>query len=513
MTATPFRLATLSGGLATLLLSGTALAAPDITFARIGKADAERVVVLADGAGALRGQFSEMDADTDGRLADALAASGFEGGFGEAVTLYGAAPYPTVVVVGTGGDELGATKLRDLGGHLAKHVGDGATVIADGLDTGAEHPLAEIALGMHLGAYRFDAYKSDAEDADVEVLLMGEEARADGRAFDGDYAHVAEAVSLVRDLGNEPGKSVYPEEFVRRVRVAFRGVSGVRIRVLDNDDMERLNMGAITGVGAGSVHDPRMMIVEYMGAGGDGDVVALVGKGITFDTGGISLKPNSGQWQMKSDLSGAAAVAGTLLAAAKRGADVNVVGIMPLAENMPDGRAIRPGDVLETYNGTTIEVMSTDAEGRLLLADAVAYAQDEYEPDLLVDIATLTGSAGRALGDDYAAVITRDFEMAQRMMEIGERAGEAVWPLPLHPSHYDQIESDIADIKSTAGSPGASIGAAVVGTFVDEDQPWVHLDIAGVDWRESATPTAPKGHAGWGVRFLDQLLRDMEEDG
>jgi len=166
--------------------------------------------------------------------------------------------------------------------------------------------------------------------------------------------------------------------------------------------------------------------------------------------------------------------------------------------------------VLETYNGTTIEVMSTDAEGRLLLIDAVPYTIEKYEPELIVNIATLTGSAARAMGDEYAAMVTRDFDLAREMMDIGKRAGEDVWPLPLHPNHYDQIKSDIADIKSTGGAPGASIGAAVVGTVVDEDQAWVHLDIAGVDWRESATPTAPKGHAGWGVRFMDQLVRDFE---
>ena len=251
---------------------------------------------------------------------------------------------------------------------------------------------------------------------------------------------------------------------------------------------------------------------------GSGESATLVLDGLDTDVSTpaahVALGAKLGGYthtRYKSDLSGAAAVGGAVLAAAKRGADIDLVAVMPLAENMPAEDAIRPGDVLTTYNGTTIEVMSTDAEGRLLLADAVAYAQDEFDPELVVNIATLTGSAARALGDEYGAVITRDFDLATRMMEIGEAAGEAVWPLPLHPNHYEQIESEIADIKSTAGSPGASIGAAVVGTFVDEDQPWVHLDIAGVDWRDSATPTAPKGHAGWGVRFLDQLMRDLEQ--
>ena len=213
-------------------------------------------------------------------------------------------------------------------------------------------------------------------------------------------------------------------------------------------------------------------------------------------------------WYMKSDMSGAAAVAGAVLAAAKRGEAVNVVGLMPLAENMPSQDAIRPGDVLTSMSGKTVEVLNTDAEGRLLLLDAVHYAQVEHEPRLLLNIATLTGSAARATGDEYAAVITRDMALSLEMMEIGEAAGEDVWPLPLHANHFTQIESRIADIKNIGGSPGASIGAAVVGAFIAEDLAWVHLDIAGVDWRDEATPTAPIGHAGWGVRFMDALLRE-----
>jgi leucyl aminopeptidase len=235
-----------------------------------------------------------------------------------------------------------------------------------------------------------------------------------------------------------------------------------------------------------------------------------VGKGITFDTGGISIKPNDGMWAMKSDLSGAAAVAGTILATASRGEKVNLVGLMPLAENMPAGNAIRPGDVLTTMQGTTIEIISTDAEGRLILADAVRYAQQQYKPGMLLNIATLTGSAARALSDEYAALVTRDWDLSLKMMEVGKRSGEEVWPLPLHPNHFKQIKSEIADIKNSgAGDPGASIGAAVVATFIDEQLPWVHLDIAGVDWLNDAIAVAPKGSQGWGVRFMDQLIRQQ----
>ena len=271
--------------------------------------------------------------------------------------------------------------------------------------------------------------------------------------------------------------------------------------------MQRLNMGALMGVGQGSIHDPRLLVLEYRGPDSPEQPVALVGKGITFDTGGISLKRNSGMWAMKSDLSGAAAVAGTVLAIAKSQAPVHVVGLMPLAENMPAEDAIRPGDVLPTMDGTTIEIRSTDAEGRLVLSDAITYAQHEYQPSMLLNIATLTGSASRALSDEYAAVITREWDLSAKMVELGERSGEPVWPLPLHPNHFDQIKSDIADIKnSDAGNPGASIGAAVVGTFVDEELPWVHLDIAGVDYLESASHTTPKGFAGWGIRFMTAFV-------
>jgi leucyl aminopeptidase len=252
-----------------------------------------------------------------------------------------------------------------------------------------------------------------------------------------------------------------------------------------------------------------MLVIEYMG-GNKGDApIALAGKGITFDTGGISLKGNTNMWMMKSDLSGAAAVAGTLHAVAQRGEKVNLIGLMPLAENMPAEDAIRPGDVLQTMQGTSIEIISTDAEGRLILADAVYYAQQKYMPKMLLNIATLTGSAARAMSDEYGAVITRDMPLSLEMMEVGKKSGEHVWPLPLHPNHFIQIESDIADIKNSgAGDPGASIAAAVIGTFINEDLPWIHLDIAGVDWLSADADTVPKGSQGWGVRFMDQVVRD-----
>ncbi|MCI5045816.1 MAG: leucyl aminopeptidase [Aquisalinus sp.] len=457
--------------------------------------------------------IQSVDEATGGRLSIALEQADFSGDFGSSLKLHAMTPYETVVVVGTGDEELVSRKLADLGGHAAAHADDNSTLITGNLETEVAAAGAWLAKGFALRSYSFDKYKSDSgeEDSTNSVTIMSASSSADRDLYNTDLRYVVEGVTFARDIGTEPGNKVYPEIVADRVRTLFSGVRNVRIDILDAADIRREGMGSLMGVGLGSINDPRLVVIRYNGAGANEDPIALVGKGITFDTGGISIKPNNGMWLMKSDLSGAVAVAGSVYAAAKRQAPVNIVGLLPLAENMPSQDAIRPGDVLTTMGGKTIEIISTDAEGRLVLADAVQYAQENYNPRLLLNIATLTGSAARAVGDDYAVVITRDLETSLDMMEIGERAGEDVWPLPLHPSHFDQIKSDIADIKNTGGAPGASIGAAVVGTFIDEDQPWVHLDIAGVDWRDSSNPTTPKGHAGWGVRFMDQLIREESE--
>lgn len=483
--------------------------ASDIRFTSDDAKISDHIAIFLDGD---RDMPDMMTPDMEATLERALESADFKSTFGKHHTFYGLADMPAVTVIGAGEDSLDRRQLHDLGGHLAALPGDAPlTIFVDGLNTDVTTPSAELALGYQLGNYRFETYKSKKSEDDRDLVFIGADENASDALLEDDYQALADSVSMVRDLGNAPGLEIYPETFIDRVRSEARGIPNLKVSVMGVRELEREGMGGILGVGKGSIHDPAMLVLEYMGAGRNDASLALVGKGITFDTGGISLKPNSGQWLMKSDLSGAAAVGGTVIAAAKRGADVNLIGVMPLAENMPSERAIRPGDVLETYDGTTIEVMSTDAEGRLLLIDAVPYTIEKYEPELIVNIATLTGSAARAMGDEYAAMVTRDFDLAREMMDIGERAGEDVWPLPLHPNHYDQIKSGIADIKSTGGAPGASIGAAVIGTVVNEDQAWVHLDIAGVDWRESATPTAPKGHAGWGVRFMDQLVRDFEE--
>lgn len=502
--------------LSTSLLLGSSLNAlaaptPEFSFVQDASVNAGQVVIFMDGDGDMSATAQRVDQATGGLLSGALDRHDFEAGFGDMLSFKALAPFEEIVVIGTGDGALSSRQLADLGGHAAAHLTGDAIILTDGIESDVTGAAAFIATGFALRDYKFDRYKITTDpNAEADMITVVAEVAGDARGrYDNDLAHIVEGVTLARDLGTEPGNGMWPQAFVDRVRPHFRNVPNVRIDVMNLRDLEREGMGGLTGVGKGSVHDPRMMVIHYNGDVSGTDPIALVGKGITFDTGGISLKSPQNMWYMKSDLSGAAAVAGTLLATAKRGEAVNLVGIMPLAENMPARDAIRPGDVLTTMGGKTIEVISTDAEGRLILSDAVQYAQREFDPSILVTIATLTGSAARALGDDYAAAISRDFDFTRSMMGIGERAGEDVWPLPLNDNHFKAIQSDIADIKGSGGNPGASIGAAVIGTFIDEDQTWLHLDIAGVDWLDASRATTPKGHAGWGVRFMDQMVREQ----
>lgn len=500
-----------------LLLTTSSLAQAQTTFefVSLDTSNVDHIVVFVGENGELTGSAKNIDTQINGGLAAALKAAAFKGAFGKKLHLYNMGPYTTISVLGTGDESLSARQLRELGGHLAMADDNDVSLkaLVDGVDTKADAPAAQLAMGYGLGAYSFTKYKKDATDPPRTVSFASADPSAAQHLYRGDLEHIVTGVHFARDMGTEPGKSIYPEAFAQRVRDMFKGMDDIKVEVLGLPEMRRKNMGALIGVGQGSIHDPRLVIVSYTGAAKNDDPIALVGKGITFDTGGISIKSNTGQWKMKSDLSGAAAVAGTVYAAAKRGENVNLVGVMAMAENMPARDAIRPGDVLETMSGTTIEVISTDAEGRLVLSDAITYTQEMFDPRLLVNIATLTGSAGRALGDDYAAVVTRDWDLSVSMMEIGKTAGEDVWPMPLNDNHFDAIKSDIADIKNSAGSPGVSIGAADIGTFVDEDRPWIHIDMASVDWLDKGRPTSPKGHSGWGVRFMDELVRAKRDEG
>ena len=503
------------------VLASTVQAAVRPEFAEPANLPAHGVLVLpVQSDMQLPGALGE---ERSAAIAAAAAAAKFEADVGKSLSLHGVAGYDTVLLLGLGEEKLSAKALQDLGGKAIGAIGRDehtrASILFD-IDSEAPFPAAELALGLQLGGYRFDKYKSPGEDEDEDkpdtrYVVFSDSSEANRIHWAGNLAAVADGVYFARDLINEPANVIYPESFVERTRAAFKGVDDVTIRALDVRAMEKLGMGALLGVGMGSERPPRLLVVEYRGGKADAAPLAFVGKGVTFDTGGISLKRSDGMWKMKYDMSGAAAATGTVLALARRQAPVNAVAIAALVENMPSHRAQRPGDVRRTMSGKTIEVLNTDAEGRLILSDAVWYAQQEYAPALLVDLATLTGSVRVALGSVYAGLFTRDDAIARNMIAAGTTSGEEVWRLPLHENFRTAIKSNIADIKNVAGKDvggGASVGAEVIGSFVEADTAWVHLDIAGKAWVTKPQATTPSGAAGWGIRLLNQLVQDSYEN-
>ena len=499
-----------------LLISTTALAQRSIDFSPFEMpSDGNIVIPVAEGE-ALTGLAAKLDAQTGGALSLAATEAKFTGEKHQTLTLFGIKPYARIDLIGVGNETVGRLTAEEFGG-LAASLSDGTSgtnvgILWSGIERDDDADAARVALGYRLGDYRFDRYQEEriipATQGGVTIYSDDEDA---SKRFNDDLGHMAAAIWFARDLSSEPGNVIYPQSFVDRAREQFRGLENVSIKVLDEKDMKRLGMGAHLGVGSGSSRPPRLLVIEYRGAG-DGPTLALAGKGITFDTGGISLKRNDAMWMMKGDMTGAATVTATVLATARRGANVNVVALAALAENMPSGTAIRPGDVLTTMSGKTIEIRSTDAEGRLVLSDAVHYAQVEYKPDVLIDVATLTGSVGRAVGPDYAGLFSRHEDIARDLLAASVESGEKAWRLPLTDTYFELIKSPVADvINGGAKGAGASTGAAFIGTFVAEDQVWAHFDIAGVDYTETGSPTAPVGFTGFGVRLLDQYIRTHRE--
>jgi leucyl aminopeptidase len=474
---------------------------------------ASGAIALPVGAeGALSGPAQAADRAAGGAIVRAMAAANFKGAKGALLTLYAVGPYERVVLQGVGEGLTSQAELRAYGGRLAiaSDAGAATTIVALAPDArGVDDDASEVAIGFRLRAYDWGKVGARAKVDDKRALrVIGADSGAVA-VFGRDGSALADGVTLARDLISTPSNIKSPQWFVEQAQAAFQGVDGVTITVLDEHQMQAMGMGGMIGVGRGSSRPPRMLAISYRGAG-EAAPIAFVGKGITFDTGGISLKPGDGMWRMRYDMSGAAASVGALLSLARSRAPVNAVAIAALAENMPDGDAIRPGDVLTSMSGKTMEILNTDAEGRIVLADAVWYAQETFKPRAVVTIATLTGAARAALGDDYAALFGNDEGLIKAVADAGERAGEPTWPLPLHESTYDDIRGSlVADVRNIVegGAPGASIGAAFVGEWIKPGQPWAHLDIAGMAWRNSPTPTIPEGAAGFGVQLFDELAR------
>jgi leucyl aminopeptidase len=425
---------------------------------------------------------------------------------------------PRLVVVGTGKDsELKRKDLVKLGGVAmgkVPGVAAEATIFAE-FASGAlkGDQIADMVLGARLRAYTFDRYKTKRKDDDdrpkkVEVSFACSNPASAEKAW-AVASGIADGVVWARDLINEPANVLYPAEFARRTAALSK--LGVNVEVLDVPAMKKLGMGALLGVGQGSVHDSRLVVMRWNGGKRGTEPVAFIGKGVCFDTGGISIKPAAGMEDMKGDMAGAACVVGLMHALAARKAKVNAVGAIGLVENMPDGKAYRPGDIVKTMSGQTIEVINTDAEGRLVLADVLHYVNKRFKPRFMINLATLTGAIIVALGQEYTGMFSNDDKLVERLTKAGEATGERVWRMPLGPEYDKMIDSKFADMKNTGGRWGGAITAAqLLARFVDKT-PWAHLDIAGTALGSPQTDINKSWSSGWGVRLLDHLVEDYYE--
>jgi leucyl aminopeptidase len=463
--------------------------------------------------------FTTCDTALQGCLARLAETKEFTGKKGTSRLLHtlGKLPAERLLLVGLGKQkDLDQERLRQAAGSAVTALrGARVASFSSALPLAAAFPesVEAIAVGTLLGSYSFDTYKTkDREERfsfEAATLLIpaGVATEEAQRGVERAEA-VCGGVTLARDLVSQPGNVATTKYLAQTARELAQG-RGLTCRVLEQEELAKLGLNALLAVGQGSVEPPRLIVLEYRGGATEEQPVVLVGKGITFDSGGISLKPGAGMEEMKTDMAGSAAVLGTLEAVASLKLPVNVVGIIPTAENMPDGKSFRPGDVLTSYAGLTIEITNTDAEGRLILCDALHFAQ-QYRPVALIDLATLTGACVVALGHESTGLMSNNQELADQLKKAGEQTGERLWQLPVWDEYGEGMKSDIADLKN-AGSrdAGASKAAWFLQQFVGETR-WAHLDIAGTAWADKARPYSPKGATGVGVRLLVDFLRGRQ---
>lgn len=398
------------------------------------------------------------------------------------------------------------TEARKAGAELAKRAGGKPlTVMAGNMNR-----AAELALGLALRAYDFDAHKTTAEGTVKGEVVIAHKTPEETAAEFAPLLAVAEGVHMTRDLINEPANVLTTSDFAARIE-GLREI-GLEVEILEEADLEELGMHCLLSVGQGSDSPSKVAVMQWKGGPKDAAPLALVGKGVVFDTGGISLKPAAGMEDMTMDMGGAGVVTGTMKALALRKAKANVVGLVGLVENMPSGNATRPGDVVKTMKGDTVEVINTDAEGRLVLCDVLWYAQERFKPAGVIDLATLTGAIIIGLGHENAGVFSNDDKFCEGFLKAAGAEGEGAWRMPLGKAYDDMLKSRIADMKNVGGRPAGSITAAqFLQRFIQEGMPWIHLDIAGVASVKSDTAYAPKGATGWGVMALNRLLQDRFE--
>jgi leucyl aminopeptidase len=482
------------------------------------------VLVLThfDGDARLNDAAAAVDRACNGQLRELLRSGEFDGTLNQAVLLHtsGKAPAKRVLLVGLGKKkDARVDHVRQAMGTAVKRVRQaGASSFAtclhgDGLPKTSAVELAQALVeGAILGSYQFTEYLSDKKAGAKQVArltVLASDARelADLKEGARRGAATAEAAMFVRDLCNHPSNVMTPTRVAAEAKKIGRERS-VRVKILERAQAERLGMGAFLGVARGSHEPPKFIVLEYAGSRRNGKPVVIVGKTITFDTGGISLKPAENMEQMKADMTGGAEVLATVRAASRLRLPIHLIGILPATENMPGGRAIKPGDILTTLSGKTVEVQNTDAEGRLILADGLAYAA-RLKPAAVIDIATLTGACVVALGQFAIGMFGNDDQLKRSVRDAGLKAGERVWEMPLWEEYFEQLKSDVADMRNIGGRGGGMITAALFLSKFAGDHPWVHLDIASTDWSERERAYIPKGPTGIGTRLLIQYLIDQ----
>jgi leucyl aminopeptidase len=494
-----------------------------IVFAEPARTPAGCVAVFAIPERSLLGFGTALDKATKGALKRAMAASRFAGKKGQTLAVMAPAGLAAdrVVVVGLGAPrEITRRSVEGAGGVIvtdANGAGQKAlSILVDvpaGCALSAAEVAARLALGARLAAWRFDKYRTKEKPEQkptVTSLTLHVNGAATARKQYAALEPVADAVFLAREVVSEPANVIHPESLAARARTLAK--LGVKVEVLGEAQMRRLGMGALLGVGEGSARESQMVVMRWDGGRRGEKPLAFIGKGVCFDTGGISLKPGSGMEDMKWDMAGSGAVIGLMHLLAGRKARVNAVGLVGLVENMPDGKAQRPGDVVRSMSGQTIEVINTDAEGRLVLCDVMWYAQEKFDPRLMVEFSTLTGAIIVALGHERAGLFCNNTRLATQLRDAGAKVGEKLWRMPLGDGYDQIIKSEIADMVNSAGREASSITAAqFLKRFVQGNRPWAHIDIAGMAWTRKGDATTPKGATAFGVRLIDQFVADHYE--
>ncbi len=494
-----------------------------VEFSAFPKAFAGNVAVFVGAEKQLLATAEAVDMAADGAVTRALEAGRFTGAKGQTQTVLGhSGDVARLLLLGVGkGQDLDARAAEELGGVVAAEANaaghTAVTVVVDPVKGSRLSPAelaAHLALGVRLRSYRFDKYKTKdkpEQKLSLQRLSVVLAVPADARKAYGQLEPVVDAVFLTRDLVSEPPNVLYPVEFARRAKELTK--LGVKVEILGEAEMKKLGMETLLAVGQGSGRDSQLLVMKWMNGPKGQAPVALIGKGVCFDTGGISLKPAAGMEDMKWDMGGAGAVTGAMRLIAGRKAKANVVAVCALVENMPDGNAQRPGDVVKSMSGQTVEVINTDAEGRLILCDAMWYAQEKFKPQAMVELSTLTGAIIVALGHERAGLFCNDTELSNRLRAAGSGIGEKLWRMPLGPKYDKLIDSEIADMKNVGGGrDGGSITAAqFLQRFVQDGVAWAHIDIAGVAWSGKGDTTRPKGATAFGVRLLDRLIAENYE--